>query len=304
VSNVGDLVVNLAFVATAATNTSFPGSTFDPSPVGFPGTEIPTIPVFGAPGPQSRTSPVERNYNAQFIRSLFDPGSLSFLSPNRVAIGTPVCGGPNGSLILRFTYKNMTSLAQNNLRVRWIDVSTINRGNSNYPGVLDLLDSIAPAVKSLPVALTSDLLTNDPFFGPGSPFGDGITNANPAGGAGNKRFRSTYVEGVNKTPPVLGYAVTSPPTGFGVAASIPGFGSATQSFRQVNPTWTDLGGSPGTPCRVGGLNSATVAKPPTLGITTTALPAPLVPGGSISLEHRFGIIQLGGFTMMGIIESN
>jgi hypothetical protein len=304
VSNVGDLVVNQAFVANSATNTSFPGSTFDPSPVGFAGTEIPTIPVFGAPGPQSSTSPVERNYNTQFIRSLLDPGSLSFLSPNRVQIVTPVCGGPQGYLILRFTYKNMTGFTQNNLRVRWIDVSTINRGNLNYPGVLDLLDSIGPAVKTLPVVLTSDLLTNDPFLGPGSPFGDGITNANAAGGAGNKRFRSTYVEGVNKTPQVLGYAVTSPPTGFGVSALIPGFGSANQSFKQVNPTWTDLGGSPGTPCRVGGFNSATVAKPPTLGITTTALPAQLVPGGSISLEHRFGIIQSGGFTMMGIIESN
>ena len=61
-------------------------------------------------------------------------------------------------------------------------------------------------------------------------------------------MRGTYVEGVDKTPPVLGYSSTL-------------FG--TQNFRQVNPSFNDTDGSPGTPCRVGGFNSATVATAPT-----------------------------------------
>ena len=115
-----------------------------------------------------------------------------------------------------------------------------------------------------------------------------------------KVVRGTYVEGVDKTPQVLAYVVTSPSAG--------NFTSVTnQNFRQVNPTFTDTGGGQGSPCRVGGFNSATVATPPTgaaPGVTTTALPAPLVPSGSISLEHRFGVIRQGTFLVVGIIESN
>jgi hypothetical protein len=306
VSNLGDLMVNQAFVANSTTNTFFPGSPFDPSPVLLPKTELVTTPIFGAPGPQSKASPIERNYNTRFLMSLFDPGSLAFKSPNRVQnITSIVCGGPQGDLILRFTYKNLTGSAQN-LRVRWIELSTINRNNTVYTGVLNLLDSTGPTVKTLGVIKTWDItfplsLANDP-----PPTGDGITNANPPGEMGPdgiKRVRSTYVEGVNKTPPVA-YVATAPPPGFGGPLLGPGVGTAIQVFAQVNPTWTDLNASAGTPCRVGGLNSATVAKPPTGGVTTTALPAPIVPGGSISLEHRFGIIKSGGFAMMGIIESN
>lgn len=303
VSNLGDLNVNQPFVANSATHTFFPGSPFDPSPVGFPGSEFATAPIFGAPGPQSKASPIERNYNTKFIRSLFDPVSLPFVPPNRVQMAPPICGGPFGELILRFTYKNLTGSTQTKLRVRWIELSTINRANPNYLGVLNLLDSTGPGVKSLFVLGGRDttfppFFANDPF-----PSGDGITNANPAGGAGVKRVRGTYVEGVNKTPPVA-YVATAPPPGFGGPFLGPGAGPAIQIFAQVNPTWTDLGGASGSPCRVGGFNSATVARPPTAGVTTTTLPAPLVNNGSISLEHRFGIIKTGGFTMMGIIESN
>src|SRR5438067_2022834 len=84
--------------------------------------------------------------------------------------------------------------------------------------------------------------------------------------------------------------------------------NGTQNFRQVNSSIVDIDGNQGTPCRVGGFNSATVATPPTgsnvnnAGVTTTALPAPLVPGGSISLEHRFGVIRQGKFLIVGIIE--
>jgi hypothetical protein len=298
VSNVGDLRVDPTFVNNSATNTSFPGTPFDPSPVGFPGSEFSTTPIFGAPGPQSKASPIERNHTTKFIRSLFDPFFTAAQAPNRFQNPPPVCGGPNGELILRFTYKNLTGLTQNNLRVRWIDLSTINRGNPNYTAVLDLLDSTPPAVKTLLVVLTRDLASNDPW-----PTGDGITNASPPGGfgLGIKRVRGTYVEGVYKTPTVS-YFATAPPPGFGGPFLGPGSGPAIQVFTQVNPTWTYL--VSGTPCRIGGLNSATVATPPAFGVTTTALPAPIVPGGSISLEHRFGIIGSGGFVMMGIIESN
>jgi hypothetical protein len=266
------------------------GSPFDPSPAGFPGTEPVTFAVFGAPGPQSTASPIERNYNTQFIRSLFDTGSAANVSPNIERNSQIVCGGSRGDLLLRFTYKNQTTLTQNNLRVRWIDISTITRGNANFNSILDLLDATA-ATRNVFVASGRDVRTgaaagqNDPGTGAGSPSADGITNAVAAGGAGVKTVRGTYVEGVDKTPPVAG-------------------------FLQVNPTLTDLidgNPNPGSPCRFGGFNSATVATPPTgpaPSDTTPALPAPLVNNGSISLEHRFGVIRQGKFLLVGIIESN
>lgn len=320
VSNIGDLIVNSAFVGTPTLN-FFPGSIFDPSPFGFPGSEAATVPVFGAPGPQNLASPLERNYGTQFIRSLLDSGSAPDVSPNRERNSQIVCGGPRGDLILRFTYKNQTGLVQTNLRVRWIDLSTINRNNPNFTAILDLLDATA-ATRKLFVNAGRDLNTgtsaaaiaaqNDPPVAPGdgsggNPANDGIVNARPAGGAGEKTVRGTYVEGVDKTPQVF-RAMANPPPGFGVTPLIPGFGSAIQSLRQVNPTWLNLDQVPGIPCRVGGFNSATVAFPPapssSPNLTTIALPAPLPIGGSISLEHRFGVIRQGSFLIIGIIESN
>src|SRR2546421_6361347 len=290
VSNTGD-VTNLTQAALDGFAFQLASaSPFDPSPAGFPGTEAATIPVFGAPGPQSKASPIERDYNTQFIRSLFDTGSAANVSPNIERNSQIVCGGSRGDLLLRFTYKNATTLTQNNLRVRWIDISTFNRTNPNFTAVLDLLDATA-ATRVLFVnngadkrAVTTPATANDP-----APSGDGITNALAAGGAGVKTVRGTYVEGVDKTPAVV---------------------VGSQNFRQVNPTLTDSDLSAGTPCRVGGFNSGTVATAPTggsvinAGVTTTALPASLVNGGSISLEHRFGVIRQGQFVIVGIIESS
>jgi hypothetical protein len=292
VANIGDGSIDRASVM-ANNGQYFAATAFDPSPVLLPGSEAATTPVFGAPGPQSSASAVERNYTTHFIRSLFDTGSPANISPNIERNSQVVCGGPKGDLVLRFSYKNQTGTNQNNLRVRWIDLSTVNRGNGIYPSVLDLLDSTT-ATKKIAVNTGSDNVNNDPV-----PSGDGIVNANAAGGEGVKSARGTYVEGVDKTPQVLGYAVTSPPAGN------PNFTSMTnQNFRQVNPAFTDTDGSPGSPCRIGGVNSATVASPPTGAVTTTVLPAPLGPSGVISLEHRFGVIKQGTFLIVGIIESN
>jgi hypothetical protein len=290
VANIGDGPIDRAGV-TASAGQLFAATAFDPSPVGSPGSQTATTPVFGAPGPQSTTSPVERNYNTQFLRSLFDTGSAANVSPNIERNSQIVCGGSKGDLVLRFTYKNSTGVVQNNLRVRWIDMSTVNRNNASFTAVLDLLDSTA-ATRTVAVNNGSDTPTNDP-----APSGDGIVNTTAAGSDGVKVARGTYVEGVDKTPPVLAYVVTSPSSGNFTATT-------NQNFRQVNPSFTDTDGSPGSPCRVGGFNSATVAAPPTAGVTTTALPAPLVNGGSISLEHRFGVIKQGTFVIVGIIESN
>jgi hypothetical protein len=307
VANVGDLRADQVGLDVA-----FPllaGNPFDPSPVGFPGTEAATNAVFGAPGPQSKASPIERNYTSAFIRSLFDTGSAANVSPNIERNSTIVCGGSRGDLVLRFTYRNNTTLNQSNLRVRWIDISTINRNNAAATSILDLLDATA-ATRRVFVADGRDVISgttaNDPSAAPGdgsggNPSGDGIVNQKPGGRAGAKTVRGTYVEGVDKTPPVLAYFPPNPSVG-------------PQNFRQVNPSVTDPDGSQGTPCRLGGFNSATVATPPTganannAGVTTTALPTVLrgdiPPGGSISLEHRFGVIRQGQFLLVGIIESN
>jgi len=311
VSNIGDFNSFPGEMDTAAVQPAYAGFNFDPSPNGFPGSEAATTPVFGAPGPQGLASPAERNFNTQFLRSNFDTGSAIDVSPNRERNSQIVCGSSRGDLILRFTYKNNTGLAQSNLKVRWVDISTLTRNNANFSAIIDLLDATA-ATRKLFVNNGRDLNTgtsaaaiaaqNDPPVAPsdgsgGNPANDGIVNSRPAGGAGEKVVRGTYVEGVNKTPPVVYGGGSNPPFGFVV-----------QNFRQVNPTETDLSGNPGTPCRVGGLNSATVAAPPTAApsptTTTPALPATLPVGGSISLEHRFGVIKQGQFLIVGIIESN
>lgn len=313
VSNVGDLFnvnqSNLDDPANTGRLGSFAGSSFDPSPAGFAGSEAATVPIFGAPGPQSRNSPTERNYNSAFIRSLFDTGTASNQTPNTERGSGIVCGGPRGDLILRFSYKNQTTLTQSNLRVRWIDMPAINRsslGTGAGTSVLDLLDSTAPGGFRR-VFVNSGKDTNPstiPAVAAGSqndpaPSGDGITNATAAGGAGVKTARGTYVEGVTKTPSVSS-ANPNPQTGFG-----PG-----QLFTQVNPTWDttgDINTQGPNPCRVGGLNSATVSTAPagatSASPTTTAIPA-LAPSGVISLEHRFGVIRAGSFVVVGIIESN
>lgn len=317
VSNRGDLDTNFPGTDTLAISTLYSGSTFDPSPVGAAGSEAATVPVFGAPGPQNLASPLERNYGTQFIRSLFDTGSAANVSPNTERNSMIVCGGSRGDLILRFTYRNALGINQSNLRVRFIDLSTLNRNNPAATAILDLLDTNfvspgLPGTRNVFVNNGRDNTTiatgNDPTVAPGdgsggNPSGDGIVNHKAAGGAGAKVVRGTFVEGVDKTPPVT-YTPTNPPPMF----------SGTQQFRQVNPSWTDLDGSQGTPCRVGGFNSATVAFPPmgpnanNAGVTTTVLPAILrgaiPPGGSISLEHRFGVIRAGSFVIVGIIESN
>src|SRR3984893_11918062 len=215
VSNIGNFNSFQAEMDNPAVQPAYAGFNFDPSPAGFPGTEASTTPIYGAPGPQSKASPIERNYNTQFIRSLFDTGSAANVSPNIERNSQIVCGGSRGDLILRFTYKNQTTLTQNNLRVRWIDIATINRTNPNFTAILDLLDSTA-ATRNLFVnngadkrAVTTPASANEP-----APSGDGITNALPAGGAGVKTVRGTYVEGVDKTPQVL-YVNTAPPSNFG-----------------------------------------------------------------------------------------
>jgi hypothetical protein len=308
--------------------TTMSGTPFDPSPPGFAGSEVATVAVFGVPGPQGKANPTERNYTTQFVRSAFDAGAGASVTPNTERSSGIICGGSRGDLTLRFTYKNLTTVAQTNLRVRWIDLSTINRGNPSFPSIIDLLDSTAPGgVRRVFVRNGRDLnplatgsgaaavaAHNDPAADPGGGVGgnpslDGIVNGRPAGGPGVKTVRGTYVEGVAKTPQISYAATTNPAPNF----------SGFQWFSQVNPVWemsTDLRTQGPSPCRVGGLNSATVAAVPTAtplplptgvpapNATTTALPATLPVNGSISLEHRFGIIRQGGFLLVGIIESN
>ena len=61
VANIGDGPIDRADIA-ATGGQYFAATAFDPSPMGLPGTETATTPVFGAPGPQSTASPIERNY--------------------------------------------------------------------------------------------------------------------------------------------------------------------------------------------------------------------------------------------------
>lgn len=83
--------------------------------------------MLGAPSPENRTSPIQRN---QTIKAqLLDTQAASSASPNRLRDATPnACGGSNcalGTLAIRRAFKNNTGAAVTQLRFRIVDITTI-----------------------------------------------------------------------------------------------------------------------------------------------------------------------------------
>jgi len=83
--------------------------------------------TLGAPGPESTTSPIQRN--AQIKVSLIDPVAGSANLPNRVRNSAAnSCGGPNcalGTLTIRRKFTNNTGQAVTRLRFRIVDITTL-----------------------------------------------------------------------------------------------------------------------------------------------------------------------------------
>ncbi|MFL6210761.1 MAG: kelch repeat-containing protein [Pyrinomonadaceae bacterium] len=121
-----DLVSNVGSITTDG-----PGSTFPA--------------ILGAPGPENTQSPVQRN--AQIKASLIEPQQLSTNPPNRVRDFTPVTNGAQGTLEIRRRFKNATGQPVTKLRVRIVDVTTLNTPNpGGAQADLRFLDSVNLAV--------------------------------------------------------------------------------------------------------------------------------------------------------------
>ena len=81
--------------------------------------------ILGAPGPENLRSPIQ--YNDQLPVTVIDPAVAASVAPNRVRDTTAV--GPNaafGTLTLRRKITNNTSSKVTRLRLRVIDITTLN----------------------------------------------------------------------------------------------------------------------------------------------------------------------------------
>lgn len=81
--------------------------------------------ILGAPGPEGLNSPLQRN--AQLPVTVIDPAVSANTAPNRVRDTTAV--GPNaaaGTLTMRRKITNSTGAAVTQLRVRLVDITTLN----------------------------------------------------------------------------------------------------------------------------------------------------------------------------------
>jgi hypothetical protein len=100
----------------------------------------------GAPGPENRASPIQRN--AQILSALLDPAATSSASPNRVRNLLDVGANQQfGTLTIRRTFTNNTGGSVTRLRFRIVDITTFNSPDAG-PTIADLrlLDSSDAAV--------------------------------------------------------------------------------------------------------------------------------------------------------------
>ncbi|HEY6046064.1 MAG TPA: hypothetical protein VIU65_05630 [Pyrinomonadaceae bacterium] len=110
------------FVLVSVTGTAHPG--------------ISALPVLGAPGPQSLSSP--KSYkNAQMTGSLVEPAVDAHITPNRVRVGV----GDTGTLSIRRTITNNTSQTFDYVRFRVIDIPTLHSPNPGGRAELRLITS-------------------------------------------------------------------------------------------------------------------------------------------------------------------
>jgi hypothetical protein len=78
----------------------------------------------GAPGPENRQSPIQRNSTVK--PALIEPQANSQAAPNRVRDLTPVTNGPLGTLSVRRRFVNQTGAPITQLRFRVVDITTLN----------------------------------------------------------------------------------------------------------------------------------------------------------------------------------
>ncbi|MGH9939745.1 MAG: hypothetical protein ACREAM_26190 [Blastocatellia bacterium] len=94
--------------------------------------------VLGAPGPQSLTSPMERN--ATMPSLMMNPNVSASSPPNRERNTTPVPNGAQGTLAIRRTFTNNTGAPVKKLRFRVIDITNKPSGPEAELRVLSSVD--------------------------------------------------------------------------------------------------------------------------------------------------------------------
>ncbi|HEV2800347.1 MAG TPA: hypothetical protein VGW12_07615 [Pyrinomonadaceae bacterium] len=136
--------------------------------------------TLGAPGPENRDSPIQRNDTVK--ASLVDPTVTSGFPPNRARSGTPVPNGQYGTLILRRKFTNTTGRAIIRLRFRVVDITT--RGNTQ-PGQADLraidsepeIISVSDPNGGAPIDVTVQGVTLEQTPVPAQPSGGGLNSS-------------------------------------------------------------------------------------------------------------------------------
>ncbi|MEP6920955.1 MAG: carboxypeptidase regulatory-like domain-containing protein [bacterium] len=139
--------------------------------------------ILGAPGPESTSSPIQRN--AQIKTALIDPPGGQTGPPNRVRDLTPVTNGPLGTLTIRRKFTNVTGVSVTRLRFRIVDFTTlggITAGQADLRALNSTGGSVPPSLGGPPIIVRG--LTVEQ----GSP----VTISQPLGGGLN----SSLVVGV------------------------------------------------------------------------------------------------------------
>jgi hypothetical protein len=103
-------------------------------------TSVAGMRLLGAPGPENKTSPINRG--ASVKAAPFDPAVPSSAAPNRERFAGAVPNGANGTLVVRRTFNNNTGGTVTRLRFRVVDMTA---GPGGAPGSADLrlLDTAA-----------------------------------------------------------------------------------------------------------------------------------------------------------------
>ena len=109
--------------------------------------------TLGAPGPESTSSPIQRN--AQIKSALIDPPAGQAGVPNRVRDFTPAPpNGPNGTLTIRRKFTNATGVSITRLRFRIVDLTTlggITAGQADLRALNSAGGSVPPSGGGTPI---------------------------------------------------------------------------------------------------------------------------------------------------------
>lgn len=92
--------------------------------------------MLGAPGPENRASPINRT--GAILAQFLDPSQAQGAEPNRVRNTNPVPNGPLGTLSVQRRFFNNTGVPVTRLRLRFVDITTLNSPGYTNPGQADL----------------------------------------------------------------------------------------------------------------------------------------------------------------------